>query len=399
MSTKEKTSEQSPEKAANSTPVVEVISPPEIRRIAISTSGGDAPGLNAVIRGLTKTAIQKYRWEVMGILNGLEGLIDTRKTTHLGLDEVRGLLSRGGTILGAASGGNPFKRPVIRDGKAVTEDVRPHMIKNFHYLGLDALVCIGGEGTMAIAAELCERGIPVVGLPKTIDNDLYGTDATFGFQTAVQTAQEALDRLQTTAASHHRVMILEVMGRYAGWIALHAGIAGDADVILLPEIPFMMQEVVDAVLRRNRRGKDFSIIVAAEGAREIDGTYITRRGQAKEGEYAKERLGGLGDYLAQTIHEATGMECRATVLGHIQRGGTPVAYDRVLATQFGVMGAEMIARGEFNCVATLQGNKIVSRPIKDVIHKTKNVDPEGQTVLFAESMGIVFGRPNRQVKL
>ena len=194
-------------------------------------------------------------------------------------------------------------------------------------------------------------------------------------------------------------MILELMGRYAGWIALHAGIAGDADVILLPEIPFDMQEVVDAVLRRNRRGKDFSIIVAAEGAREIDGSYIhTRRGQAKEGEYAKERLGGLGDYLAQSIHEATGMECRATVLGHIQRGGTPVAYDRVLATQFGVMAAEMIARGEFNCVATLQGTKIVSRPIKDLIHKTKNVDPEGQTVLFAESMGIVFGRPNRQVK-
>ncbi|MFA7329688.1 MAG: ATP-dependent 6-phosphofructokinase [Candidatus Delongbacteria bacterium] len=371
---------------------------PDIHRIAISTSGGDAPGLNAVIRGFTKAAILKYRWEVVGLLNGLEGLVDTAKTIPLTLEAVRGLLPRGGTILGAASHGNPFQRSVVKDGQAVEEDLRPQMVKNFRYLGLDALVCIGGEGTMKIAADLGERGIPVVGVPKTIDNDLAGTELTFGFHTAVQTAMEALDRLQTTAASHHRVMILELMGRYAGWIALMAGIAGDADIILIPEIPFEMSEVVDAVLKRNRRGASFSIIVVAEGAREKAGDLHVMR-CASEGTYANERLGGIGDWLADKIHEQTGLECRSTTLGHIQRGGSPIAFDRILATKFGVKAAGMIAKGRFNHLAVLEGGEIIARPFSEVVGREKNVDPEGQTVRYAERMGVNFGRTNREVRL
>ncbi len=370
----------------------------EIHRIAISTSGGDAPGLNAVIRGLTKVAILKYRWEVLGLLNGLEGLVDTSKVRHLGLDQVRGLLHRGGTILGAASQGNPFLRNVSCGCDSEQEDLRPVMVKNFHYLGLDALVCIGGEGTMSIGAELCELGMPVVGVPKTIDNDLAGTDLTFGFHTAVQTAMEALDRLQTTADSHHRVMILELMGRNAGWIALMAGIAGDADVILLPEIPFDMEEVLDAVLRRNRRGRAFSIIVAAEGAREVGGDLHVQV-EAPEGEHTNARLGGIGQYLAEQIHARTGLESRSTVLGHIQRGGSPVAFDRILATKFGVMAAEMIAARQFNQVAVLSGTDVCTLPIMEVAGRIKTVAENSQTVLFAERMGVSFGRPNREVRL
>ena len=370
----------------------------DIHRIAISTSGGDAPGLNAVIRGVTKAAILKYRWEVVGLFNGLEGLADTTKTIQLGLEQVRGLHSRGGTVLGAASHGNPFSRSIVRNGVAVEEDLRPVLVKNFRYLGLDALVCIGGEGTMKIAAELGELGIPVVGVPKTIDNDLAGTELTFGFHTAVQTASEALDRLQTTAASHHRVMILELMGRYAGWIALTAGMAGDADIILLPEIPFDLQEVVDAVVRRNRRGASFSIIVVAEGAREREGGLHVLR-HATEGTYANERLGGIGDWLADKLFEQTGLECRSTVLGHIQRGGSPIAFDRVLATKFGVKAAGMIAQGRFNHLAVLEGGEIIARPFAEVVGREKNVDPQGQTVRYAERIGINFGRPNHEVRL
>ncbi len=372
--------------------------PRDIHRIAISTSGGDAPGLNAVIRGVTKAAILKHRWEVVGLLNGLEGLVDTTRTVQLGLEQVRGLLSRGGTVLGAASHGNPFSRSVVKDGQAVVEDLRPLLVKNFRYLGLDALVCIGGEGTMKIAAMLGEMGIPVVGVPKTIDNDLAGTELTFGFHTAVQTAMEALDRLQTTAASHHRVMILELMGRYAGWISLMAGLAGDADIILVPEIPFDMQEVVDTVLRRNRRGASFSIIVVAEGAREKEGDLHVLR-HATEGTYANERLGGIGGWLADRIHEQTGLECRSTVLGHIQRGGSPIAFDRILATKFGVKAVGMIAKGRFNHLAVLENGEIVARPFSEVVDREKNVDPDGQTVRYAERLGINFGRLNREVRI
>jgi len=236
-----------------------------------------------------------------------------------------------------------------------------------------------------------------VGVPKTIDNDLAGTELTFGFHTAVQTAMEALDRLQTTAASHHRVMILELMGRYAGWIALLAGIAGDADVILVPEIPFEFDEVVDAVLRRNRRGASFSIIVVAEGAREKAGGLHVLKGAA-EGTYPNERLGGVGQWLAERLHEATGLESRSTVLGHIQRGGSPIAFDRVLATKFGVMAAEMIAEGRFDHLAVLENGRILARPFDEVVGREKNVDPDGQTVRFAERMGVNFGRPNRETR-
>jgi ATP-dependent phosphofructokinase / diphosphate-dependent phosphofructokinase len=369
----------------------------QVRRIAISTSGGDAPGLNAVIRALTKTAVLKYRWEVIGLLNGLQGLVDTSKIRHLGLTEVHGLHAQGGTILGAASQGNPFHREIVVNGEAVKQELKPLMVKNFHYLGLDALVCIGGEGTMAIASELCDLGLPVVGVPKTIDNDLLKTDATFGFNTAVQTAVDALDRLQTTAASHHRVMILELMGRFAGWIALTAGMAGDADVILLPEIPFDMDEVVNTVLSRNRRGANFSIIVVAEGAREKGGEHHTLK-EAEDGEHMNSRLGGVGQWLADELNNRTHLECRSTVLGHIQRGGTPVAYDRVLATRFGIKAAEMIDEGEFNRLAVLAGNNIESVPMSEVVDGAKAVDPQSQEVQFAERMGVNFGRPNRELR-
>jgi ATP-dependent phosphofructokinase / diphosphate-dependent phosphofructokinase len=367
-----------------------------IRRIAISTSGGDAPGLNAVIRGLTKAAIRKYHWDVIGIKNGLEGLLDTSKIMNLGLREIRGLLGRGGTILGAASHGNPFKKFVVQDGKAVEIDLRPQIVKNFHYLDLDALVCIGGEGTMAIAAELVERGIPCVGVPKTIDNDLTGTDLTFGFHTAVQTAMEALDRLQTTAESHHRVMILELMGRYAGWISLMAGIAGDADVILLPEIPYDFKEIVETIVRRDKKGSASSIIVVAEGAREIDGELFIKA-DAPDGEHTNVRLGGVGQELADKINTETGLDCRSTVLGHIQRGGSPIAFDRILATKFGVKAAELIAERNFNHCAVLSGTEIISKPFADIVDGYRAVDPSGQTVKFAERMGTNFGRQNNEI--
>jgi phosphofructokinase-like protein len=372
--------------------------PRRIRRIAVSTSGGDAPGLNAVIRGVTKAAILKHRWEVVGILNGLEGLIDTRKTMTLGMEQVRGIMQKGGTMLGADSSGYPFNRRVIHNGEAVDLDVRNLIKQNFHYLGLDALVCIGGEGTMAIAHELSQLGIPVVGVPKTIDNDLAGTDYTFGFRTAVQNAMEACDRLHDTAASHHRVMILEVMGRYAGWIALNTGISGDADVILIPEIPFDLSEVNDAIIRRQRRGKDFSIIVVAEGAHEAGGSHIVAE-KAAERQSDMDRLGGVGGWLARKISEGTGMQCRSTVLGHIQRGGTPTASDRQLATFFGIHAVDLIAAGQFDRITVLDGTRITDVPMESVIRQYKQVDPEGQAVRFAERLGISFGRVNTEVEL
>ncbi len=379
-------------------PTAEVKRPERrIRRIAVSTSGGDAPGLNAVIRGVTKSAIQKYHWEVIGILNGLEGLIDTSRILPLTIENVRGILPKGGTILGADSSGYPFNRRVIRDGQAVDLDVRNLIKQNFHYLGLDALVCIGGEGTMAIAHELSQLGIPVVGVPKTIDNDLYGTDYTFGFRTAVQNAMEACDRLHDTAASHHRVMILELMGRYAGWIALNTGISGDADVILIPEIPFDLQEINDAIIRRQRRGKDFSIIVVAEGAHQQGGGAHVAE-SADERASDMDRLGGIGNWLARELNKGTNMQCRATILGHIQRGGSPTASDRQLATFFGVHATQLIHEGRFDRLTVLKGTEISDIPMEDVIRQYKQVDPEGQMVRYAERMGVCFGRPNHEIQ-
>jgi 6-phosphofructokinase 1 len=365
-----------------------------IRRIGVSTSGGDCPGLNAVIRAVTKVALNKFRWEVLGILNGLQGLVDTHYTVPLTLESVRGILSKGGTILGAASHGNPFERKVIINGKIHKEDLRPIMKENFDYLGLDALIMIGGEGTMAIANELGKIGIPIVGVPKTIDNDLIVTDYTFGYQTAVMTAMDAIDRLQDTAASHHRIMILEVMGRYSGWIALAAGIAGDADVILIPEIPYDLNYVSDAIIRRKKRGKNFSIVVVAEGAREKGKDYSIKE-KAEERGSDMHRLGGAGEYLAHRLKELTGLETRVTVLGHIQRGGSPIAFDRILATKLGIKAVELVGQGKFGRIACLRGNEISDAPITDAIKNPKMIPPDSDDIKYAEMIGINFGRENK----
>ncbi len=291
------------------------------KKIGILTGGGDCPGLNAVIRGVVKSAILRHGWGVIGIRDGFDGLLDLNNCTALTLESVRGILPRGGTILGTTNRGNPFAYPIEQDGKIVQVDISDQVIANARTLGLDALIAVGGEGSLKIALQLAEKGLPVVGVPKTIDNDLDETDVTFGYNTALETATDALDKLHTTAESHHRVMILEVMGRYAGWIALESGIAGGADVILIPEIPFDVGKVCDAIRSRKERGGHFSIIVTAEGAFPSGGDRVVAEGPS--GKYTIERLGGIGQFVAKQIEQCLDMDVRVTVLGHLQRVAPP----------------------------------------------------------------------------
>ncbi len=358
-------------------------------RIGVCTGGGDAPGLNAVIRAVVKTAIRHYGWEVMGIRDGFSDLIELPEHPWLmTLDDVRGILPRGGTILGTSNRGDPFKVPVERGGKVVLEDHSDAVLENFKKLGLGALITIGGDGTMTVSLELLKRGIPVVGVPKTIDNDLLGTDITFGFTSAVKVATDAIDRLHTTAESHHRIMVVEVMGRHSGWIALEAGIAGGADIILIPEIPFKMHKVCEKLEERQHRGSKFSIVVVAEGARAIGGEVIYHR--TPDG---KKRLGGVGEWVAERITEDTGLETRVVVLGHLQRGGSPEPFDRILATRLGVYAVELIERAEFGKMVCLKGTRVEAVPLEEVIKDTKRVDPEtDQLVRSAEMLGICLGR-------
>lgn len=332
-----------------------------MNRVGVLTGGGDCPGLNAVIRGVVRKAVQN-KITVVGIKNGWKGLL-MNDTMELNLESVSGILPRGGTILGT-SRTNPYKKP---------EDVAK-VIENYKKMKLDALIAIGGEDTLGVANKLFKekKGVNVVGVPKTIDNDLNATDYTFGFDTAVNIATEAIDRLHTTAESHHRVMVTEVMGRHAGWIAMHSGIAGGADVILIPELKMDINEICDILKKRHARGKGFSIVVVAEGATFKEGQIVTQ--EEKLDSFGHVRLGGIGEILAAEIESRTGFETRVTVLGHIQRGGTPSAFDRVLATRFGVKAMDLVMSGRFGYMASLKGTDVVEVPIQDAVGTLKTVD-------------------------
>jgi 6-phosphofructokinase 1 len=360
------------------------------KRIGILTGGGDCPGLNAVIRAVVKGAVLKHGWEVIGIEDGFDGLLSPGKCRPLSLDDVRGILPRGGTILGTTNRGNPFSYPVENEGRIEVVDLSDQVVANVRELGIEALIVVGGEGSLKIALELKNKGVPVIGVPKTIDNDLLETDVTFGYNTALETATDALDKLHTTAESHHRVMIMEVMGRYAGWIALESGIAGGADVILIPEIPFRVERICKAIDERRRRGGRFSIVVVAEGAFPAGGDRVVKeRGKAGR---SVERLGGIGDYVAREVAKCLDMDTRVTVLGHLQRGGSPSTFDRCLGSRFGIKALDLVARGEFGMMACLQGREIRSVPIAKAVKKLKLIEPDGELVRCAEQMGIVLGR-------
>ncbi len=349
------------------------------KRIGILTGGGDCPGLNAVIRAAVRTA-REDDFDVLGIQLGFEGLL-TNSVVPLTHETIRGILPKGGTLLRTTNRGNPFEYP---DGKGGCIDRSGEVIRNIEKLGIDGLIAIGGDGTLRIAQRLCEMGIPIVAVPKTIDNDLAATDYTFGFHTAVAVATDAVDRLHTTAESHDRVMILEVMGRNAGWIALYSGIAGGADIILVPEIPYSPEEVARSIRDRQRVGAKFDIIVVAEGAKRIGG-------EEKYLDKATRRLGGVAYQVAGEIAEQCDLEIRVTVLGHIQRGGSPIAFDRILATRFGQAAADLVAAGDFGRMVALRGDVICAVPIRDAVSNPKYVDPNGQLVTTALSVGISFG--------
>ncbi|MEI6149166.1 MAG: ATP-dependent 6-phosphofructokinase [bacterium] len=360
-----------------------------MKRIGILTGGGDCPGLNCVIRAIAKTVIMEYGAAVVGIEDGFEGLVDGRMR-ELENSDVSGIINLGGTILGTSNKGDPWHFPVTGPDKTVTiTDTSAQAIAHYRQWGLDCLVAVGGDGTMNITGKLAGLGANVVGVPKTIDNDLAATDLTFGHETAVAVATEAIDRLHTTASSHHRVMVIEVMGRYAGWIALRAGLGGGADIILIPEIPFTWDAVFAKVLDRSRLGKRFSIVCVAEGARlpeggEVVKSYDTRRTDSKQ-------LGGIGERVAQRITEGTGLETRVTVLGHLLRGGSPVPSDRVLATRFGVLAGHLAARGRYGLMAALHGNVVEPVPIVDAIVGLKLVSRDDELVKVAKSVGTIFG--------
>ena len=361
-----------------------------MKSIGIVTGGGDAPGLNAVIRAAVKTAVGEYGMRVVGIEDSFEGLLGETCVRELTTADVRGLLPRGGTILGTRNRGCFVVRG--EDGSSTkSEELFREALDNLARLGIDALVVVGGEGTLGIAEEFHRRGFPVVGVPKTIDNDLAATELTFGFMTALDTATEALDRLHTTAESHDRVMILEVMGRHAGWIALHSGVSGGADVILIPEIPFSTAKVAEKIRQRDDCGSEFTIIVAAEGAKEVEGyqMYVDSGSSHKA-----PRLGGIGHHLAAELSERTGKEARCVVLGHLQRGGSPNAFDRMLATNFGSSAVRALAGGKRGVMVALQAANIRTVPLEEAVADIKTVLPESQLVRCARDVGVSFGAPD-----
>ncbi|MBI5880174.1 MAG: 6-phosphofructokinase [Chloroflexi bacterium] len=353
------------------------------KRIAVSTGGGDCAGLNAVIRAVVLTAMNQYHWEVLGIEDGYEGLF-TGHVRRLDYKDVRGIQRIGGTILGTSNRGNPFRYPVQIGDRVEIFDRSDDLVRKLNGLGIDALVAIGGDGSLKIALELMKKGVKLVGVPKTIDNDVCGTDVTFGFDTALSVATDAIDRLQTTAESHHRVMVVEVMGRNAGWIALEAGLAGSADAILIPEIPFHYEPLFEMVEARARYGRHSSIIVVAEGATPVGGERVYQ-------DTSRQRLGGMGQEVANAIFAATKKETRVTVLGHLQRGGSPTAFDRLLATRFGAAAAHLIAQGQFGQMAALQGWRVVSWPIEQAVEQLKLVPPDSELLRTARDTGVTFG--------
>jgi 6-phosphofructokinase 1 len=359
----------------------------KLQRIGILTGGGDCPGLNAVIRAVAKAAIGGGL-EVVGIEDGYLGLIEDRLRV-LSYGDVSDILTRGGTILGACNKANPAAYQV-REGDAwVVRDIRDHVIRTCRHHRLDAVVVIGGDGTMSGAADLIGKGLNIVGVPKTIDNDLWATEITFGHDTAVTTAAEALDKVHTTASSHHRVMVVELMGRYAGWLALHAGVAAGADVILIPEIPFDIRKVADTCLQRRRRGRGFTIIAAGEGAVPVGGTQFVDH--VDEHSPDPIRLGGVGKFVAEEVNRITGLESRCIVLGHVQRGGTPTPRDRLLATQFGYHAYELLLAGRFGRLVVQQAGMLGSVPIVEVAGRVRTVPPDCSLIQAARAVGTCFG--------
>jgi len=356
-----------------------------ITRIGVLTGGGDAPGLNSVIRAVVKTGCNAG-FEVIGLEDSFDGLIEPGRARPLTPRDVTGILRLGGTILGTTNRGNPFAYPVnTSDG---IKDYSDRVVEMFHKMGLSALVVIGGDGTLAIAHKFAQRGLPIVGVPKTIDNDIVGTTNTFGFDTAVAFATDAIDRLHTTAEAHRRIIVAEVMGRYAGWIALYAGVAGGADAILIPEVPFDLNVVADRLRERDRWGARFSIVVVAEGAFPKGG----KLSLIQEGsERTVERLGGIGAMVSHALGRLTTKETRSVVLGHLQRGGAPTSFDRILATRFGGKAVELIQRGQFGTMVAFAPPDIVARPLEDVVGKTRTVPPDFDVILTARALGITFG--------
>ncbi len=362
-----------------------------IRRIAINTGGGDAPGLNAVIRSTVLSALNRG-WEVFGIESGYGGLLadEDGDLVSLGRDEVRGIAHLGGSILGATNRGNPFawscRGP---DGSVEERDRSDEIVEAFRAHRLDALVAIGGDGSLHIARELAAKGLPVIGVPKTIDNDLGATSLTFGFLTAVDTATEAIGKLHSTAESHQRVMVVEVMGRHTGWIALFSGIAGGADAILIPEIPFRIASVCEKVMERERMGRRFSIVCVAEGAVPHGGSAVMK--EVAAGRETQRRLGGIGEIVAREIADRTGKETRSLVLGHLQRGGGPIAYDRLIALRFGSAAIRFVEERCFGCMVCLRPPDIEAVPLEEALAERKQVDPEGEIVETGRNLGISFG--------
>lgn len=359
------------------------------KRIGILTSGGDCPGLNPVIRAVVKRGVSQLGLEILGVRDSYNGFLTTPfRVVNLDRDSVRGILTKGGTILGTTNHGDPFAFPVKTPEGTRYIDRSAEVVEAIRILELDGLIVVGGDGSLAIAHQFMERGVKLVGVPKTIDNDIDATDYTFGFHTAVEVATEAIDRLHSTAESHDRVMVIEVMGRDAGWIALHAGLAGGADAILIPEIPYDVGRVCDKVRRRQAAGRFFSIVVVAEGAVEA-GAEQHLLEDAEVGRMP--RLGGAGAHVAKAISDRTGIETRVTVLGHLQRGGTPSGYDRLLATRFGYGAVELVEHEAWGKMVALRGTEIVTVDIKDVVGHNKRVDPNGQLVRAGRGLSVEFG--------
>lgn len=358
------------------------------KRIGILTGGGDCPGLNGVIRSVVLHARNTYGWEVVGVRNGFEGLYE-EDYVDLEPQRVSLLLSRGGTMLGSSNRANPFAYPIkLPDGRVEIMDASPRILQNLAKLGLEGLIVVGGDGTMSFAKKFVDKGAKIVGVPKTIDNDVWGTDRTFGFDTAVEIVTQAIDRLYTTAESHHRVMLVEVMGRHSGFIALHAGLAGGAEVILLPEIPFDPRRIAAKVEARARRGRNYSIVVVAEGARAAGGHLVFREGDG--GDELHSRLGGVSAEVADALRALTRLEVRHIVLGHVQRGGTPTAYDRMLASWMGQHAVSMLARDEGGAMVALHGTELRSVPLEAVVQGVRRVEVDGALVRAARQIGVSF---------
>jgi ATP-dependent phosphofructokinase / diphosphate-dependent phosphofructokinase len=358
-----------------------------LKRIGILTGGGDCPGLNAVIRSIAKPAMSAFNAKVFGIEDGFEGFVDGRMRELTRLD-VSGIINLGGTILGTSNKGDPFHFPRESAAGISITDCSDLVRENYRQWGLDALLAIGGDGTMNIAYKLSQMGMNIIGIPKTIDNDLEATDITFGHDSALTVATEAIDRLQTTASAHHRVIVVEVMGRYAGWIALGSGVAGGADMILIPEIPFKWESIFDFVWKRSK-GARFSIICVAEGAKPLDGGVVVKETDTKRTDPI--RLGGIGEQVADRIQRETRLETRVTVLGHLQRGGSPSAFDRILGTKFGALALQAASRGEFGTMVSLRGREVVTVKLEDAIRRQRLVPPDSQIVYTARAVGISFG--------